>query len=398
LAKDTDKRSFRASRLRSMKAIVSLLALVVIWTDVRADLASEIQSIVDAEMAANNVAGAVVGVWRGGQPVTVFARGYADVANSVPLSILDHFRIASITKTFTTTRVLQLADAGQLSLDDPIGDYVDLPDLFNSTATLRQLGNMTAGFFNYSSDPEFVAALEAAPLKVWSPLELVERANAKGPSFAPGDSWEYSNTHTVLLQMVIERVTGNSLAQEFQTAFTTPLSLTQTSYPATVDLPDPYALGHMVDPVTGAQTLATAYHPSIFGGAGGIVSTLEDVRVWIEAVGGGDLVSAQSQSERLAMVPIADSFGYGFGVMGVEGWIGHNGTFPPGYQSIALYDPTQDQTLVVLANSWSPDGYHFPDEVASQIRPLLVPEPSTYALLAMAAAGLGACVLRRRFS
>jgi D-alanyl-D-alanine carboxypeptidase len=379
-----------------MKSLLPLFALIVVATDLRADLAADIQSIVDAEMSANNVAGAVVGVWRGGQPVTVFARGFSDIGNNVPMTVADHFRIASITKTFTTTRVLQLADSGRISLDDPISAYVNLPGLLNGTATLRQLGNMTAGFLDYARDPEFIAAVSATPLKVWSPSELVAWANAKGPNFAPGARWEYSNTHTVLLQMVIEEVTGNSLSQEFQTAFTAPLSLTQTAYPVTADLPDPYARGYLVDSATGAQTLAEVYHPSIFGGAGGIVSTLEDVRVWIEAVGRGDLLSAQSQSERLDMVPIADGFGYGFGVMDAEGWIGHNGSYPPGYQTIALYDPALDQTMVVLANSYSTDGYHFPDEVAAQLRPLLVPEPSTYALVALAAAGLGACLLRRR--
>lgn len=377
-----------------MKPLRSLIVLLASCAFAWADLATEIEMAVDAEMAAKSVPGAVVGVWRGGQPVAVFARGFSDLEGSVPMSVVDHFRIASITKTFTTTRVLQLEEAGLLSLTDPIGNYI--PGLVNSAATLRQLGDMTAGFFDYSKDPEFVAAVEADPQKVWSPSELVAWSNAKGPNFAPGTAWGYSNTNTVLLQMVIEQVTGNSLAQEYQTAFSTPLSLTQTSYPATVELPVPNAIGYTIDPVTGQSTQAAAFHPSIFGGAGGIVSSLEDVRMWIEAVGRGDLLSPESQAERLDMVPLGEGFGYGFGVMGVGDWIGHNGSFPPGYQTIALHDPVQDQTLVVLTNSWSPDGYHFPDEMASQIRLLLVPEPSSYALLALAAAGLGAYIFLRQ--
>ena len=67
-----------------MKLHRPVLALVVASSVARADLATDIQAIVDAEMAARNVAGAVVGVWQGGQPVTVFARGFADIGGNVP--------------------------------------------------------------------------------------------------------------------------------------------------------------------------------------------------------------------------------------------------------------------------------------------------------------------------
>jgi D-alanyl-D-alanine carboxypeptidase len=224
-----------------MKAIFSLLIFMAALATVRADLATDIQAIVDAEMASYHVAGAVVGVWRGGEPVTVFARGFSDIGGNVPMTVADHFRIGSITKTFTTTRVLQLADEGALSLSDPISKYVS--GLANGSATLRQLGDMTAGFFNYTHAPEFLAGLSANPLRVWSPSELVSIAEANGPSFAPGTSWEYSNTHTLLLQMVIEQVTGRGLAEEFRDAFFTPLSLTTTSYPSTPDLPFSFARG-----------------------------------------------------------------------------------------------------------------------------------------------------------
>ena len=362
---------------------------------VRADLASDIQSIVDAEMAANHVTGAVVGVWRGGEEVTVFARGYTDVANSTPLAVTDHFRIASITKTFTTTRLLQLAEAGSLSLSDPIGNYV--PGLANGSATLRQLGDMTAGFFNYTHEAGFVSEMINNPLRVWSPAELVAIGNAGSPLFAPGASWDYSNTHTLLLQMVIEQVTGNSLAHEFQTSFFAPLSLTQTSYPTTPALPASFAHGHTVDPATGASLDITAIDPSIAAGAGAIVSTLADVRVWTEALGRGSLLLQGTQAERLVMNPAGDGYdAYGFGIARIGDWIGHDGVYP-GYQSVALYDPSMDQTIVILANAtYGGSDYHFPDAVAGQITPLLVPEPSTYALLALAAAALGARVIRRK--
>lgn len=382
------------------KVLLSLLsALICSLALLRADgdLAAEIQRVVDEEMAASQVPGAVVGVWRGGQPVTVFARGFSDVAGSVPMSVSDHFRIASITKTFTTTLVLQLQEAGLLSLSDPIGKYI--PGLVNSSATLRQLGDMTAGFFNYTHDPTFAAELPANPLRVWTSAELVALGNAHGPRFAPGTSWEYSNTNTLLLQMVVEQVTGNSLAVEFQNAFFTPLSMGTASYPATAVLPVPHAHGHMVLPDNGGSLDITAIDPSIAQGAGAIVATLADVGIWIEALGRGDLLSPESQAERLVMNPAGEGYdAYGFGIARIGDWIGHDGVFP-GFQSVALYDPSLDQTLVILSNAtFAGSDYHFPDAVAEKITPLLVPEPSVYGLLALGAVAWGFVKLRREYA
>lgn len=358
-----------------------------------ADLPSEIAAVVDAEMASRQGVGAVVGVWRSGVPVVVLERGFSNLEGSIPVSAGDHFRIASITKTFTTTRVLQLAEEGRLSLSDPIGQYVS--GLVNSSATLRQLGDMTAGFFSYTNDPVFLSELQSHPQRVWSASELVSLANTHGPVFAPGSSWDYSNTNTLLLQMVVEQVTGNSLAQEFQNAFFSPLSMNRTSFPSTRDLPEPFVNGYFTDPSTGSKMeTTTLFDPSIAAGAGAIISTLEDVRAWTEAIGRGDLLSPESQAERLVMNPAGEGYdAYGFGIARIGDWIGHDGVYPLGYQTAAFYDPLADQTVVILSNTTWDDDYHFPDAVFAQITPLLVPEPSTWALLA---AGAGVWVWMRR--
>lgn len=378
-----------------LRFVLFALACSLAVLGAEGDPGAEIRRVVDEEMAANGVPGAVVGVWRGGRPVAVFARGFSDVAGNVPMSVADHFRIASITKTFTTTRVLQLQEAGLLSLSDPIGKYI--PGLVNGSATLRQLGDMTAGFFNYTHDPVFAAELPANPLRVWSAAELVALANAHGPRFAPGTSWEYSNTNTLLLQMVVEQVTGNSLAVEFQNAFFTPLSLASSSYPASADLPLPHAHGHMVLPDGGGALDISAIDPSIAQGAGAIVATLADVGTWIEALGSGDLLSAESQAERLVMNPAGEGYdAYGFGIARIGDWIGHDGVFP-GFQSVALYDPALDQSIVILANStFAGSDYHFPDAVAEKITPLLVPEPSVGGLLAVFGAAAAFAAWGRR--
>ncbi len=359
----------------------------------RADLPTEITAVVDAEMSSRQVAGAVVGVWRGGVPLVLLERGFSDISDNTPISASDHFRIASITKTFTTTRVMQLAQEGRLALTDPIGNYVS--GLVNSSATLRQLGDMTAGFFSYTQDPVFLSELVNNPQRVWSPSELVSLANSRGASFAPGSSWEYSNTNTLLLQMVVEQVTGNSLAQEFQNAFFTPLSMNRTSYPSTRIMPEPFVNGYFTDSTTGSKMETTSlFDPSIASGAGAIISTLEDVRVWTEAIGRGDLLSPESQAERLVMNPAGDGYdAYGLGIARIGDWIGHDGVYPLGYQTAAFYDPLGDQTVVILSNTTWDDDYHFPDAVFARITPLLIPEPSVWALLLL---GSGVSLSLRR--
>jgi D-alanyl-D-alanine carboxypeptidase len=157
--------------------------------------------------------------------------------------------------------------------------------------------------------------------------------------------------------------------------------------------------GYFVDPDTGAWLDVTETDPSIASGAGAIISTIDDVRLWIEAVGRGTLISAEMQTERLVMNPAGDGYDtYGFGLARIGEWIGHDGVFP-GYQTAAFYDPALDQTIVILANSMSvTSDYHFPDAVVGQITPLLVPEPGTYALLLMSAVGFALFVRRRRRS
>lgn len=278
-------------------------------------------------------------------------------------------------------------------LSDPISRYV--PGLSNGDATLRQLGDMTAGFFSYTDDPVFQASLFYNPTRVWTPSELVALADSHGPRFAPGTSWEYSNTNTLLLQLVVEQVTGRPLETELTDGIFRPLTLEWTSYPSTAEIPPPFARGYSMVPVMGEFIDMTDIHPSAAAGAGAIISTLDDVHRWTEALGRGDLLSPESHEGRLVMIPAGDGYdAYGFGVASIGGWLGHDGVFPLSFQSAAFYDPTSDQTVVILANTSFLSDYHFPDEVFAKVAPLLIPEPSVLGLFLLVAAGSG--LLSRR--
>ncbi|MGH8046498.1 MAG: serine hydrolase domain-containing protein, partial [Chthoniobacterales bacterium] len=106
-------------------ARLAALALLVIGTSLRADTATDrIAALAAAYVNSGEVPGIVVGISRAGAAPVVIARGVSDIPAGTPMNAANYQRIGSITKSFTVTRILQLADEGRLSLDDPISKYV----------------------------------------------------------------------------------------------------------------------------------------------------------------------------------------------------------------------------------------------------------------------------------
>ncbi|KTD65037.1 serine hydrolase domain-containing protein [Legionella shakespearei] len=172
------------------------------------------------------IPGVLAGIWIPGQGDLIIEDGVADLSTNRPISTADHFHIASITKSFTTTIILQLAQEGRLNLNDPLSEF-DIA-VQNDNATLGELADMRSGIFNYSADATFIQEFAADLLRAWLPQELVDFASANPVYFSPGSSWHYSNTNTVLLGMIIEQVTGHFIGNELANRIFKPLGLNQT--------------------------------------------------------------------------------------------------------------------------------------------------------------------------
>src|SRR5215217_780246 len=312
-----------------------------------------LDQIVTTRVGGQMVPGAVAGVAIPGRGSWVRAQGIADLRTAAPIATDDHFRIASVSKTFTATVILQLVDAGKLSLDDTLEPYV--PGIPNgSTITIRQVLQMTAGIFDYSLDEQVVADYDRDPTILITPEDVIAIADRHGPDFAPGASLSYSDTNYFLLGLVIEQVTGTSAVQALQEYVFTPLGLTETSLPAAPEMPAPFARGYIATSATDdALRDVTLSNPLTAWTAGGIVSTLADLLVWAEALGAGTLLTPETQRERLRFEPVPSGsrlpVGYGLGIMDVAGFVGHNGAIY-GYSTWVLYDPESKGSLVVLAN------------------------------------------------
>lgn len=308
------------------------------------------------------VPGAMIGVWVKDQPPWIATRGVANLAKKTPLKLIDYMRIGSITKTFTGTVILQLEDEGKLSLKDPVSKY--LPDVPNGeNITIRQLGDMRSGLFNYSEDETFQKTLFSNPQRAWNPQELIKVAfqPEHKPYFLPDQGFHYSNTNTVLLGLIIEKITGNPLHTEVDRRILKRFGLRHTIFPTDSTIPTPHAHGYWYDmdaKPTPTIKDVTDWNPSWGWAAGAIISKMEDVQRYSKLLATGGLVSRKAQTERLRWTTITSEapgqwqgvpLKYGFAIASYNGAIGHNGSLP-GYQSFMGYIPEQDTTVIVLVN------------------------------------------------
>lgn len=313
---------------------------------------ARLQTIVDETVQAQGIPGLALGLWQPGSEPIIILNGLARIEPARVLQANDRFRIGSVTKSFTVLVLLQLAEEQRLSLDDPISNY--FPTISNGSATLEQLANMTSGIFNYTEDPTFLNDFIVNLDQARPAQELIDAAERGTPYFAPGAAWRYSNTNTVLLGLVIEQVTGNSLQAEIQNRILTPLAMGGTSYPANADMPTPFASGYALFDVNDLRD-ESRVHPSASAGSGALVSRLEDLRLWGTALSTGSLLQADTFARQLNLVPTLgqanspeyDSYGLGIGSLG--GWLGHTGDYI-GYQALVMANPDTGAVMVILVN------------------------------------------------
>jgi D-alanyl-D-alanine carboxypeptidase len=309
-------------------------------------------SILISGMGAAQIPGLEVGIWIPGQGNYVAALGLSDRVAGTPLSTADHFRIASITKSFIATAVLRLVDQGRMTLNDKLASFV--PGIANgSKITVQQLLGMTSGIYDYVNDPALSARETANPLLAFSLSDVVEIIGQHEPVFAPGTDVMYDNSNYYLLGAIIEKVTGNPLNRVVKSQVLDPLGLSQTSYPTSPALPAPFSRGYFFRPNLDLRDV-TASNPAFAGGAGAMISTLGDLKVWGKALATGALLKPATQALRLKTRPLVQTpkinLSYGLGITEVNGFLGHDGAIV-GYGSVVLYLPSRQATIVILGNS-----------------------------------------------
>ncbi|MBN2306124.1 MAG: beta-lactamase family protein [Anaerolineae bacterium] len=310
------------------------------------------------------------------------ASGFADLTHEIPMSPDGAFRIGSITKMFTATVIVQLAEDGVLTLDDPLALW--LPEVadqlpYGDQITLRHLLTHTSGLFNIVEHDAYWADIfteatidEDAGIVTLACVQrdpydtLARYVYGKNANFEPGARWSYSNTNYTLLGMVIETAAEMPLAEAYRTHIYEPLGMTSTFLDCYED--------PVIDVVHGytgfgdTMTDVTELHESIGWSAGGMVSTAPDLIAFARGLFSGALFD--DPESLAAMTTPAPGSAYGLGIMIDATYMGHAG-YIAGFRTLLHYAPEFDTVVVMLYNNDAADPEQGQADVLNPTLPLL---------------------------
>ncbi|SMQ14133.1 D-alanyl-D-alanine carboxypeptidase [Streptomyces sp. Ag82_O1-12] len=310
--------------------------------------------------------------------------GHADTGTGRKRTVGEHFRGASITKTFVATVLLQLEAEGRLDLDDTVERW--LPGLVHgngydgNTVMLRQLLNHTSGIANYTDDPDF-SHDTAGPgfpehrYDTYQPEKLVAIALKHPPQPGPQREPSYSNTNFVVAGMVIEKATGRSYAHEITRRIIRPLKLRGTSFPGTApEMPKPHPVGysrlHQDTPDAEIHD-ATEQNMTWLGAAGDVISTSGDLNRFQRALVKGDLLPPRQTKEMFEEVPAGHGIGYGLGVefaqlsCGVK-VVGKSGRTNGSLSAMVGTQDGEHQLTFNINGDWLPDSSLYVDVIEAE--------------------------------
>jgi D-alanyl-D-alanine carboxypeptidase len=320
---------------------------------------ASLQRALDQVVAAGAPGAAVL--VRDGNRTIRLSSGYGNLAPKTPMRVADRSRIGGVTKSFTAAIVLQLAGEKMLKLGDTVERW--LPGVISNgnAISIRQLLNHTSGIYSFDKDPRVLAPYYKGDLtRTFDARTGVKIAAEHGPLFAPGSKLSYSNTNYFLLGMIVEAATGKSIGAELSSRIFKPLGLHHTTYATSSRIHESYTHGYLAgkNPVD-----VTPFSPTLFGPAGAILSTPDDLAHFYRALLQGRLFPAKLLKAMQTIDPVATGGIPDAGILG-GGWgLGLlRETFPcgqawghdaenPGYMTAAWNSKDGNRQVAIVVNS-----------------------------------------------
>jgi CubicO group peptidase (beta-lactamase class C family) len=333
----------------------------------QSELLAALREKLEKDSATDKFAGTVI-VAKDGKVIFKGAYGMADREKKIPNALDTKFRIGSMNKMFTATSILQLVQAGKMSLNDPMGKYIsDYPNKeVASKVTIQQLLTHTGGTGDIFG-PEF----EAHRKELKTLQDYVNLYGKRGLEFEPGSRWEYSNYGFLLLGVVVERVSGKNYYDYVNENIYGPAgmaasgSLTEDQVVANRSVGYTHFGGSGLQPNT--DTL-----PYRGTSAGGGYSTVEDLLKFASAVTNHKALDAKN-TELLTTGKVNTARGvkYAFGFMDDDTdatmrHFGHGGGAPGMNGDLEIY-PQSGYVIAVLSNLDPPAASRISDFVCNRL-------------------------------
>ncbi|RYY27560.1 MAG: class A beta-lactamase-related serine hydrolase [Sphingomonadales bacterium] len=326
--------------------------------------------------------GCAVGIFRNGKPAEMVNAGFADIEGGLEIKSSTQFYAASVAKQFTSVAVMQQVVAGKIRLDADIRTY--LPELpqYPQVVTVQMLLNMTGGVRD---------SLTLLGLEGYDALTESTRAKALAgvylqpdTKFAPGTEYDYSNGGYLLASEIVERVTGTSFEKYVNDKVLKPLGMTRSvvMLGARTGATD-VAKGYVAK--DGTVTLANEF--PLFGGSGGLVTTIEDLGKWAKDIDNGHKVWTPAITKLMTQAGVfADGtpalrggygIAYGNGLLIGPNWFHHTGG-AGGFKTLFGYNPGTRVAVALLCNNGDYDPGTKADAVVAALNEGLPPisEPS----------------------
>ena len=341
------------------RTLLSLVALLALAPGARAQatrdrIVQRLDSSAGSGVVEGRAVGLVAAVVRGDDTLLIKGYGLADLDAKTPTPVDAVYEIGSVAKQFTAAAILQLRDAGRLSLDDDVAKW--LPDFptHGYRLPLRRLLDHTSGIKGLTEMPEF-RALSRSTFPRDSAYALIKRHPRE---FAPGDAMIYNNSAYWLLGLVVEKASGMSYEDYVEKRIFAPLGMTRSMYCHGEEAVERRAMGHGYQ--NGVPRRAPANNHTWPYSAGSLCSTAGDMVTWLRALHGGKVLSPRSYAEMITPSRLNDGtplrYGMGLAVgatpLGLK-MIGHGGAIT-GFVSQADWYPEARMAVVVLMNSSGP--------------------------------------------
>ncbi len=318
------------------------------------------------ETSADRFSGAVI-VAKNGKTLFGQAYGLSDREKKTPNTLKTRFRLGSMNKMFTAVATLQLAQRGKLDLKTPFGNYLtDYPNKdVASKVTIEQLLSHTGGTGDIFG-PEF----DKNRLELKTLQDYVKLYGNRGPEFAPGSRWQYSNYGFLLLGVIVEKVSGQSYYDYVRDQIFKPAGMTATASEPEEQVVADRSIGYTRFTGDGLKP-NTDTLPYRGTSAGGGYSTVEDLLKFATALQTHKLLNAQ-YTEMLTTgnvdTPMGAKYAYGFMDTNINGTrcFGHGGG-APGMNGELKICPGPGYVVAVLANMDPPAASRVADFITNRL-------------------------------